>query len=265
MNSVTDEPTDEQLFADYVAGSEEAFNVLHARYESALRRYIRLKTGFSAMDVDEVVQLAFIRVVKCKDRFIEGKSVKPWLYTIADRLSRDAMQVQKNRRRHTRSFQDLKATPSSQFGEDTEYEFLTAGHVPPAAEVVENHELGVKAMKLLRRLPANLRNTVQLAVLQGIPNRASGPLMNISHMQVHNRLKMALDILRKQMESEDTSEIEDTILDELNQALLDDCVEALPNGDYLAVERIVLDQPDSTDADGVIFSTFIRRLVGEAV
>lgn len=83
--------TDEQLFADYLGGDECAFTTLHDRYLDPLRRYVKAKTQFCALDVDEIVQRTFCRIVLNKDRFTADNAVKPWLYTIADRLCREAV------------------------------------------------------------------------------------------------------------------------------------------------------------------------------
>jgi RNA polymerase sigma-70 factor (ECF subfamily) len=249
------ELSDEVLFAKFVAGDEGAFSTIYERYAAPLRRYIRAKTRMCASDIDDVLQQTFCRVVQHKLKFTEGRLVKPWLYTIADRLSRDAMKTHAVRTKMAHTYGDL--TIDRKLG-DGVVKSRTA------EEIVETMELGRRAMKLLHNLPKNLRSTVQLSVISGLPNRASGPLMRVSHVQVHNRLKMALDILRKQMETEDADKLEDCTPEQLLSETLHDCIDALDDADYASLERVI-NGYEVDNADAATFAKFVRRMVGEVV
>lgn len=258
--------SDEELFADYQAGNESAFAELYARYTGSLRRYISQKTRADGLTCDEMVQTVFVRVMKNKDRFASGRKVKPWLYTIADRLCRDHKKVSGRRKRLFVSFDDVTnksdkpdgaKNPRSQVFEDR----MAVGNMQPPDEVMERDELGKKAIRLMQNLPLELRSAVKMMVIRGLPSRAVGPLMQMSHRLSQLRLRMAIDVLRKQLEDDEPCVSSDDIED---LGTVADLLELMPADESRAIERVIFDE--STDpADSEVFATLIRRSVGETI
>ena len=80
--------TDEQLWAAYAAGDEDAFTELVARYRDMLGRYLTAK-GLQAADAEDVVQSTFAQLVAHPPD--SGQLIRPCLFTIADRLGRDVL------------------------------------------------------------------------------------------------------------------------------------------------------------------------------
>jgi hypothetical protein len=72
-------------------------------------------------------------------------------------------------------------------------------------------------------------------------------------------LKAALDILRKQLESDSIEDVEEPVDSTAVQELLD----TLPEDECLALERVLDEQADQEDS--TVFSTLVRRLAGEIV
>lgn len=84
----TSNVTDEALMARFCAGDQEAFTLLHQRYDTSLHRYLRSVVG-SGDVADDLLQLTFISVVRGRGRFEQGRSVRPWLYAVATNVARD--------------------------------------------------------------------------------------------------------------------------------------------------------------------------------
>ena len=84
------EVSDESLIADFLGGSEPAFEQLVRRYENPLLgflfRYLR-----DMQEAEEVFQEAFIRVYTKAGRFDASRKFKTWLYTIALNLARTSL------------------------------------------------------------------------------------------------------------------------------------------------------------------------------
>ncbi len=93
------DPTDEELFAAYVAGDRQAFRLLFDRYSGPLTRLMRQQVR-DAQDASELVQQTFLQLHRARRDFRAGARVKPWLYTIALNLRRGYFR-QKGRRPET--------------------------------------------------------------------------------------------------------------------------------------------------------------------
>jgi RNA polymerase sigma factor (sigma-70 family) len=74
--------SDEALMLAFCGGSEAAFAELFDRYAEPLRRLITRMTGNPTLSMD-LVQSAFLSVIRARGRFIHGNMFKPWLYAIA--------------------------------------------------------------------------------------------------------------------------------------------------------------------------------------
>lgn len=79
---------DEQLFLAFVTGDGHALTDLVARYRDPVMRYLTGK-GLQHADADDVFQAVFARIADCKDR--SDRLLKPWIYTLADRLCREKL------------------------------------------------------------------------------------------------------------------------------------------------------------------------------
>lgn len=86
---------DEDLMLAYARGDTAAFDVLYARHEAALFRFVRrlLGAGFAAQ-ADEVFQDTWLRIVKARDSFVpQGARWKTWAFTIAHNLAMDRLRT----------------------------------------------------------------------------------------------------------------------------------------------------------------------------
>ncbi len=87
--------SDEQLMQAYTAGDMAAFDVLYARHEGALFRFVRRVLGpRRSAQADEVFQDCWLRIVTARDSFApERGRWKTWAYTVAHNLAMDRLRV----------------------------------------------------------------------------------------------------------------------------------------------------------------------------
>ena len=80
-------PTDEALAAQARAGSAEAFEELVRRYQVPLLRFLHRR---GPQQAEDALQETFLRAYRYLGSYRDGRPFKPWLFTIAHRLSIDA-------------------------------------------------------------------------------------------------------------------------------------------------------------------------------
>jgi RNA polymerase sigma factor (sigma-70 family) len=86
---------DEDLMLAYAAGDAAAFDVLYARHESALYRFVRRLLGAPlAAQADEVFQDAWLRIVAARASFQpQGAAWRTWAFTVAHNAAMDRLRV----------------------------------------------------------------------------------------------------------------------------------------------------------------------------
>src|SRR5438552_6373270 len=89
--------SDEELLLGYRQSADASlFSELVHRYEGELYSYLRRYLGDAEM-AEDAFQAAFLQVhLKCR-QYEEGRTVRPWLYTIA---TNQAIDAQRRSRRH---------------------------------------------------------------------------------------------------------------------------------------------------------------------
>lgn len=86
---------DEDLMLAYAGGDSAAFDVLYARHEAALYRFVRrlLGAAYSAQ-ADEVFQDTWLRIVTARQKFVpQGAAWRTWAFTIAHNAAMDRLRV----------------------------------------------------------------------------------------------------------------------------------------------------------------------------
>jgi RNA polymerase sigma-70 factor, ECF subfamily len=163
------EHADEQLVAGLRAGDEAAFAELMRAYGAGMLRVALMYVSSRAV-AEEVVQDAWLGVLKGIDRFEGRSSLKTWLFRIVANTAK------------TRGVRESRSTPFSSFGEATvdPDRFLDAGErfpghwaVPPAswAQIPEGRLLERETMDVIRReidrLPPAQRAVLTLRDVEG--------------------------------------------------------------------------------------------------
>ncbi len=83
--------SDQQLVAQFQAGNEDAFRVIHDRYRARLLAYVRQMLPVADLDAEDTLQDVFVRAyagLRVADREL---SLRPWLYRIAHNRCVDAV------------------------------------------------------------------------------------------------------------------------------------------------------------------------------
>lgn len=90
----TPEPSDETLFAAWLAGDERSFELLFQRWQAPLARHLdRMLEDPSA--ADDLVVETFLRLHQHRDRVRPGEPLKPFVWTIARNLARNRLRMQR--------------------------------------------------------------------------------------------------------------------------------------------------------------------------
>jgi len=86
---------DEHLMLAYAQGDAAAFDLLYARHEAGLYRFVRRLLGAPlAAQADEVFQDAWLRIVAARASFQpQGAAWRTWAFTIAHNAAMDRLRV----------------------------------------------------------------------------------------------------------------------------------------------------------------------------
>jgi RNA polymerase sigma-70 factor, ECF subfamily len=162
---------DAELVAGLRAGDEASFAALMRLHGAGMLRVARMYVSSRAV-AEEVVQEAWLAVLKGIDRFEGRSSLKTWLFRIVANTAK------------TRGVREARSAPFSSFADDATVSpdrFLGAderfpGHwaVPPAswAGVPEDRLLAAETMDVVRReierLPPSQRAVIELRDIEGL-------------------------------------------------------------------------------------------------
>ena len=85
--------SDDELMRDFAAGDLRAFEVLYARHQAALYRFVRRLLGrAAATQADEVFQDTWLRLIQARARWQpQGAAFRTWLFTLAHHRAVDCL------------------------------------------------------------------------------------------------------------------------------------------------------------------------------
>ena len=165
--------SDEALLADYRDSRDPAaFEALAVRYRPRLVRTARRYTR-DGNAAEDVAQDALLSLHLHCDRFQPGRRVFPWIYTLATNAAIDY------RRRHGRHCTSLVGDVAQSEGE-------------PPSDPAELRRVRIA----VDRLPARLRQAVQLVYYDGLDYRQAADALSVPVGTVSSRLNRARDKLR---------------------------------------------------------------------
>ena len=101
---------DESLACEARGGSATAFEELARRYQVPVLRFLQRR---GCREAEDVVQETFLRAYRSMATYRDGRPFKPWLFTIAHRLSIDAA-------RRTMRLAEPRPTTSADPSDDVE-------------------------------------------------------------------------------------------------------------------------------------------------
>ena len=187
--SVASERTDEELLLAYRDRADRrAFAELVKRYEKELFNYLRRFLGNAAL-AEDIFQATFLQVhLKC-DQFEAGRSVRPWLYSIA---THQAIDAQRRNKRHRMVSLDRGNQPDASPGDlATLMDLLVSRESGPLA-TLEGAERAEWMRKRLLELPEALRIVVTMVYYQGLKYREAAEALGVPVGTIKSRMHAAL-------------------------------------------------------------------------
>jgi len=182
--SAVDHKSDEELLAEHLAGTPEAFDVLVARYAEELYPFFQRFVG-NAAAADDLVQETLLQVHLAANTFDPERAFKPWLYTIAANKGRDFM-----RARGRRPVQSLDSP-----GADQEAPSLATqleAESGAAGEDFDAEERRQAVRTLIAKMPELQRLILVLGYYQRLPYSEIAEILGIPVGTVKSRLHAAV-------------------------------------------------------------------------
>jgi RNA polymerase sigma-70 factor (ECF subfamily) len=173
--------SDETLMLCVQEGDFRSFEELVARYEGGLYGFLRRYTGDSHL-AEDLFQECFLHVLERRDVFDPERGFRPWIYSIAANLARDA-----HRRRAVRSRDAAEggSTPAE-------------GLLRPDEEAEAREELEL-VRRQIAELPEDARAMVLLHFQQGLRYRDIADVMRVPVGTVKSRVHWAVEKLAREL------------------------------------------------------------------
>ena len=187
---------DEDLMLAYARGDAAAFDVLYARHEAALYRFVRRLLGSAlAAQADEVFQDAWLRIVAARASFQpQGAAWRTWAFTIAHNLAMDRLRV---------AGREVAVEGGEEDGEaPLDWLMARLDHVAPSAEDLAFwRAAGAQLLHCLEGLPPPQRAAFLLHHEDGASVEDLAQRLALPFETAKSRLRYALKKLRDCMGS----------------------------------------------------------------
>ena len=184
------EPSDEDLMARVVAGSEAAFAALVNRYSQRVLNTIYRYVG-DRQRAEDIAQEVFLRVFIHRGRYRPGGKFSAWLFTIAVNLSKNEIRS-RIRHRGVTSLERLQ-----EISGDAELALIERDRPPD--RVVEDGELSAAVSRAVAKLPPAYREAVVFRDLGGLSYEEIASVLKIPGGTVRSRINRARHLLKKSL------------------------------------------------------------------
>ncbi|MCD6405300.1 MAG: RNA polymerase sigma factor [Planctomycetes bacterium] len=181
---MADRNSDEELLLGSLRGRRGDFRLLLERYEGELFNFLYHYVG-DRQTAEDLFQETFLQVYAKMDTFRPDGRFKPWMYTIAANLARDAMR--KRRRRRAFSL-DREIRP----GEEGSLADIVESPAPEPEAVLDKQESASLARQLLEELPESLREIVTLYFYNDLKYTEISQVLDLPMGTVKSRLYRAM-------------------------------------------------------------------------
>lgn len=187
--AATENASDEALYERFVGGDSRALGVLYDRHCRALKAFA-IQQG--AARPDDVVQDAFVRVVRNAQGFKGQSKFKTWLYTIARNLCVDA-----SRRDKFRSGPSLDAPMGDEDGPTLGERIASDAPGLDASRNTADKQFRQAYEAALRTLPDEQREVFTLREISGLSFAEIAEATATNENTVKSRMRYALKALRE--------------------------------------------------------------------
>ena len=181
--------TDEDLMTAYQGGEVRAFEVLLARHRKPVFNYILRFIG-DRETAEDLLQEAFLRVIKGVDAYKRQAKFTTWLYTIARNLC-----VDQTRRRKHRRHASLDAPMDASEDAGTLLEVLPGGEMASDRKTV-NKQLYARMQKAIAELSEEQREVFLMREFLDLSFKQIGEVVGVPENTVKSRMRYALEKLR---------------------------------------------------------------------
>ncbi|SEK11394.1 RNA polymerase sigma-70 factor, ECF subfamily [Variovorax sp. OK605] len=191
---------DDQLMLAYAQGDAAAFDVLYARHEGGLFRFVKRLLGARlAAQADEVFQDTWVRIISARESFSpQGATWRTWAFTIAHNLAMDRLRVS-GREVTLDAHADDDSDPVPTLERGVRGAVDAAAH-PSAEELAFWRAAGRRLLACLDELPTDQRAAFLLHHEDGLTVEALASSLEIGFETVRSRLRYGLQKLRACME-----------------------------------------------------------------
>jgi RNA polymerase sigma-70 factor (ECF subfamily) len=138
--------SDEALFERLCGGDMAAFDVLYARLEAPLFGFIRARLGGDAAEAEDVMQEAFVAVLRERDRRTPVRNVRAWLYQVAQHI---CLNRARSRSRAGHAIDEARRIEPE-------------AHAPVAERALEENERAQSLARAVEKLPTTLAELYHL-------------------------------------------------------------------------------------------------------
>lgn len=192
---------DDQLMQAYAQGAQaQAFEVLYARHQAGLYRFVRrLLGGALSAQTDEVFQDTWLRVVHARERWApQGASFRTWLYTLAHHRVVD---VWRRSGREVSVFEGDKGEDAAPWEPEASQAWQ---HWPAPLSAQATHQedgvfwrrAGERLLSCLDQLPLPQRSAFLLHHEDGLSLNEVAQALEVGFETAKTRLRYALSKLR---------------------------------------------------------------------
>lgn len=189
-SSKKEEESDEALMARYQAGDTQALGILYDRYAHRLKAFAYRR---GAKRPDEVVQDAFMRIVRNGGSFKGNARFKTWLFSIVRNLTIDAA-----RRDKFRNMPSLDAPiRSAEGGMTLGDRVATQAPHANAERAVTDNRFRAELQIALDALPDDQREVFLLRQYSGLSFKEIGAAVGCKENTAKSRMRYALLALRE--------------------------------------------------------------------
>jgi len=147
--TVQESDPDVALMLAFQAGDDSAFDGLYHRWAGPLLRYLERMVGDTAT-AEELLQEAFLRVHRARERYEPRARFSTFLYRIATNLALNELKRPRRRHRH----------------EEEDERVMAASH-PGADDVVDSRRRRATVEQLMSGLPERQRMALWLSAAEG--------------------------------------------------------------------------------------------------